>query len=108
MNSDLTTAQVSERLGTPERTVRLWCKQGRFDGARPVDTPRGSYWLIPESALKNFEKPELGRPPKAQATNAIATPNAIDITLKLNKAFREATEAEEASQKKATKKGSKK
>ncbi len=63
----MTTAQVSERLDTPERTIRLWCKQGRFNGARVMETPRGSYWLIPESDLKNFQKPQPGRPPKAKA-----------------------------------------
>jgi excisionase family DNA binding protein len=64
MNAELTTTQVAERLNTPERTIRLWCKQGRFTGARSVDTPRGNYWLIPESALKGFEKPLRGRTPK--------------------------------------------
>jgi hypothetical protein len=64
MSDELTTAQVADRLDTPERTVRLWCKQGRFTGARNVETPRGNYWLIPESALKTFERPQAGRPPK--------------------------------------------
>lgn len=64
MSDELTTAQVAARLETPERTVRLWCKQGRFKGARSVDTPRGNYWLIPANALNGFEKPQQGRPPK--------------------------------------------
>ncbi len=80
----------------------MWCKQGRLQGARTIDTPRGSYWLIPESALKNFEKPELGRPPKALGSATVKAP--AQTTAKLNKAFREATETEEASQKKTTKK----
>jgi hypothetical protein len=70
MSEEMTTAQVSERLDTPERTIRLWCKQGRFNGARVMETPRGPYWLIPESDLKNFQKPQPGRPPKAQETAA--------------------------------------
>jgi hypothetical protein len=67
--TDLTTADVAARLDRPERTIRLWCKQGRFTGARAVETPRGVYWVIPESALKGFESPPLGRParPKAEA-----------------------------------------
>lgn len=67
-DAELTTADAAARLGTPERTVRLWCKQGRFEGARAVSTPRGDYWLIPAGALKTFQKPERGRPatkPKA-------------------------------------------
>lgn len=69
MSDELTTAQVAERLDTAERTVRLWCKQGKFAGARSVETPRGNYWLVPESALKNFVKPTLGRRPKASGTD---------------------------------------
>jgi Helix-turn-helix domain len=72
--TELTTGQVAERLDTPERTVRLWCKQGRFQGARAVDSPRGVYWLVPESALVGFEKPARGRPKPAQ--KAGATPKA--------------------------------
>jgi hypothetical protein len=70
MSEELTTTQVADRLETPERTVRLWCKQGRFTGARNVDTPRGNYWLIPESSLKSFEKPQAGRPPKPKTSGA--------------------------------------
>ena len=62
MSEELTTADVAAKLNTPERTVRLWCKQGRFEGARSVSTPRGDYWTIPASALKTFQKPERGRP----------------------------------------------
>jgi hypothetical protein len=68
-DAELTTADVAARLDSPERTVRLWCKQGRFEGARAVSTPRGDYWIIPASALKTFQKPERGRPTtKAKAS----------------------------------------
>lgn len=68
--TELTTADVAGRLGRPERTVRLWCKQGRFKGARSESTPRGDYWLIPESALKDFQEPKRGAPKKAQTNVA--------------------------------------
>jgi hypothetical protein len=64
MSEELTTADVAAKLNRPERTVRLWCKQGRFEGARPVSTPRGDYWTIPAAALKTFQEPERGRPAK--------------------------------------------
>jgi hypothetical protein len=73
-NAELTTADVAVRLGRPERTVRLWCKQGRFDGAHAVSTPRGDYWVIPESALKNFQEPERGRPATNPNSNGAAKP----------------------------------
>jgi hypothetical protein len=67
MSAELTTTDVAERLGRPERTVRLWCKQGLFLGARSVSTPRGDYWVIPESALKDFKEPKMGRRPSKTA-----------------------------------------
>lgn len=70
MSDELTTADVAERLDRPERTIRLWCKQGLFSGARAVDTPRGSYWLIPASALKGFQEPPRGRPAKPKPLEA--------------------------------------
>ncbi len=71
----MTTADVATRLDTAERTVRLWCKQGKFSGARVVETPRGDYWLIPASALNGFEKPKRGRipQPKPSSTKKTAT-----------------------------------
>ena len=92
---DLTTIQVAERITTPERTIRMWCKQGLFPNARQIDTPRGSYWLIPESDLQGFAKPERVRPPK----------NPADTTRQLNAAFKKAVESE---QKAGQKKGSRK
>jgi hypothetical protein len=32
-----------------------------------MDTPRGPVWLIPESDLKDFKPPSMGRPPKPKA-----------------------------------------
>jgi excisionase family DNA binding protein len=70
MNSELTAAQVAERLGVGRSTVNLWCRQGRFPGARFEGSPVGDYWLIPESDLKGFVKPKRGRTPKqAPATS---------------------------------------
>jgi hypothetical protein len=64
----LSIRQVSERLGTPISTVRLWANQGRFSGAELKESPAGQYWAIPETALQGFEKPERGRPAKTKAT----------------------------------------
>jgi hypothetical protein len=75
MSEDLTTADVAARLDRPERTVRLWCKQGRLPGARPVTTPRGDYWLIPAAALTDFQAPERGRPAKPKPDKAAPSPD---------------------------------
>ncbi len=73
MSDELTTADVAERLKRPERTVRLWCKQGLLAGARAVSTPRGDYWIIPASALKDFTPPVLGRRPAKPKDEGLPT-----------------------------------
>ncbi len=68
--SELTTSQAAELLGVGASTVRLWCTQGKFPNARAETTPRGAVWLIPESDLKDFEKPKRGRTPKGVKAGA--------------------------------------
>ena len=59
----LTTKQVAEKYGVKQITVRVWCEKGTFKNAYKETSPRGDYWLIPESDLEGFE-PQLrrGRP----------------------------------------------
>ncbi|OSM43498.1 helix-turn-helix domain-containing protein [Nesterenkonia sp. PF2B19] len=48
----LTPAEAGDALGFTAKTIRVWCRQGRFPGARkmPDDKPR-SEWRIPEDAV---------------------------------------------------------
>jgi hypothetical protein len=64
---ELTTSEAAATLGESDRLVRLWCQQGRFPNARRVKHPRGDYWVIPTSDLKDFVKPKPGPVPKAKA-----------------------------------------
>jgi len=74
LTTELTAAQVAERLDVSPATVRLWCSQGRFNSARLVAHPRGDYWVIPEGEINDFEPPKMGRPPKsAPSTQKPAT-----------------------------------
>ncbi|HEX8139719.1 MAG TPA: helix-turn-helix domain-containing protein [Pyrinomonadaceae bacterium] len=63
----LTTMEVAEHLNAARSTVNLWCRQGKFPNAEWVKIPmaQGGYWLVPESDLKNFTRPKLGRRKKA-------------------------------------------
>ncbi len=65
MANELTAAQAAERLGVGRSTVNLWCRRGKFPGARIEASPVGDYWLIPEKDLAGFKPPERGRPAKA-------------------------------------------
>ena len=60
----LTVREVAERLSAGQSSVRIWARKGRFKGARLEDSPIGTYWLIPESALKGFVMRGIGRPRK--------------------------------------------
>ena len=62
----LSVSEVAKRLGAAKRSVQMWAQMGRFKGARQVEWPGGSYWLIPESALEGFELRGRGRPPKTK------------------------------------------
>jgi excisionase family DNA binding protein len=66
----LTTKEVAERLGAAESSVRMWARNGRFSGAREIESPRGPYWEIPDTALETFSMGKAGRPakPKTEAT----------------------------------------
>ena len=65
----LTTKEVAEILGAAESSVRMWARKGRFPGAEEKESPRGPYWLIPDTALEKFELRKAGRPPKAEGTS---------------------------------------
>jgi hypothetical protein len=66
----LMVSEVAARLGQSERNIRNWAKRGVFPAAVLQVSPRGPYWLIPESDLKSFSKPVRGRPGKPKAVRA--------------------------------------
>jgi len=80
--ADLTTSEVATRLGKENRLVRLWCQQGRFPNARAEETPRGPVWYIPESDLKGFTAPTMGRPPKPKSGTASGQDGRVIVTKK--------------------------
>jgi hypothetical protein len=62
-------SEVAERIGAKASSIRVWLsdpeeREKRFPGARKEETPIGSYWLIPETALENFSMGTPGRPRK--------------------------------------------
>lgn len=94
-----TARQLAERYGVAGSTVRGWLLRGELPGAYLQKTELGdSYWLVPESALKDFGPPKPGPKPKpkqqAAPQSKIDTRRAVKTTQKLNEAFREATESE--------------
>jgi excisionase family DNA binding protein len=67
----LTVREVASEMGRTEQTIRTWLKKGRFPGAHLEETPLGSYWLIPDTAVKEFELKKAGRPPKKKESSIV-------------------------------------
>jgi hypothetical protein len=63
----LTAREAAERIGASIISVRVWVAAGRFPGAVKEETPVGSYWLIPESALEGFQMGKAGRPQRPES-----------------------------------------
>jgi excisionase family DNA binding protein len=93
----LTTEQAAERLGITPSRVRVLIRAGRLPAQR-----FGRAHIINESDLKMVADRKVGRPLGSATTKAPA-----QTTAKLNRAFREATEADQEASKKATKRGKK-
>jgi excisionase family DNA binding protein len=66
----LTTKEVAERIGVKYTTVMLWIREGKLIGVVRKETPRGHYWLIPESSIAGIKKRSQGRPRKDSAPSA--------------------------------------
>jgi excisionase family DNA binding protein len=64
----LTTKEVAERIGVKYPTVMLWIRENKLAGVIKETSPRGDYWLIPESSLTGIVKRGQGRPKKATTT----------------------------------------
>lgn len=69
----LTTKEVAERIGVKYPTVMLWIRENKLAGAVKESTPRGDYWLVPESSLVGIVKRGQGRPKKAAPATATKT-----------------------------------
>lgn len=90
MEGYITTTEAAERLGISSARVRQLVLSGKLPA-----TKFGPVNMVKETDLALVKnRPAAGRPPKAQTNSAAKDP--AETTAKLNKAFREAKEAEEA------------
>lgn len=62
----LKASEVAKRYDVTSYAVKGWIKNGLFPNAKLEENIAGSVWLIPESDLENFKKPEMGRPKKVK------------------------------------------
>jgi Helix-turn-helix domain len=77
---NLTTSEVATRFGVTRQAVRLWCDRKLFPNAKQEESPRGSYWSIPESDLVGFKPPKpTGRPPKPKEDKASVMDGKVSV-----------------------------
>ena len=96
----ISTSEAAEKLGVHITRVQVLIREGRLPAQRI-----GRNYVVDEADLKLVGNRQPGRPPKAKTNGTPKDP--AETTAHLNKAFREAKEAEEAGKKVAAKKGSK-
>lgn len=63
---ELKASEVAKIYEVNSYTVKSWARGGLFPNARLESSVAGSVWLIPEDDLKEFKKPEKGRPKNVQ------------------------------------------
>lgn len=67
-NRMLNAKQIAERFGVSNSTARGWLLRGLLPGAELRESELGvSYWVAPESSLKDFVPPKRGPVPKPTA-----------------------------------------
>ncbi len=60
----MTAREFAQLVNTPYPTVAQWLRDGRVPGAELQTIGSMKVWLIPRDSLKDFKRPEMGRPPK--------------------------------------------
>jgi excisionase family DNA binding protein len=60
----MTAREFAQLVNTPYPTVAQWLRDGRIPGAELQNIGSLKVWLIPREALKDFKRPEMGRPKK--------------------------------------------
>jgi hypothetical protein len=73
----LTVREVSEITGANMSSIRVWLndevqRAKRFPGAKKASSPRGDYWVIPESNIAGYENKGRGRPFKPDGELKVA------------------------------------
>jgi len=69
MVKNRTIVELAKYFNRDRSTVLRWIEQNRFPNAELVESPLGSYWVIPESDVENFKTPERGRKRKISNRN---------------------------------------
>ena len=70
----MTAREFAHLVNTPYPTVAQWLRDGRVPGAVLTGIGQLKVWMIPKESLKDFRRPEMGRPKKSIETVANGLP----------------------------------
>jgi hypothetical protein len=62
LDNFMTAREFAHLVNTPYPTVAQWLRDGRVPGAKLTDIGHLKVWMIPKDVLKDFKRPEMGRP----------------------------------------------
>lgn|SRR5215475_5940689 len=62
LDNFMTAREFARLVNTPYPTVAQWLRDGRVPGAELQEIGNLRVWLIPKDVLKDFKRPEMGRP----------------------------------------------
>jgi len=68
----MTASEFAERKGVPYPTVARWLRLKLIPGVRIKEFGKFKVYMIPEDALRTFDRPKIGRPKKASKKGARA------------------------------------
>lgn len=64
---EFTARDIAQLFKVEKRVAQGWIQKGLFPNAKKETHPIfGDVWLVPESDIKNFSLPRIGRPPKKE------------------------------------------
>jgi excisionase family DNA binding protein len=83
LDNFMTAREFAHLVNTPYPTVAQWLRDGRIPGAVLTGIGHMKVWMIPKESLKDFRRPEMGRPKKSTETGANGLPFGPLATSKL-------------------------
>jgi len=63
----MTASEFAEKKGISYQTVVRWARKSLIPGVKITEFGKFRVYMIPEEALRTFERPKTGRPLKARA-----------------------------------------
>lgn len=86
----MTAQEFAIKINTPYPTVAAWLREGKVPGAQMQEVGNLRFWLVPGDVLRDFQRPQRGRPKKTasdskKAIKKVAQPGLLDESVAAKK-----------------------